>query len=840
MGASDMAYGGDRPVEPAVQTWARVVVDARGVLTEWSAAAERLLGYVASDVVGRPAAVLMATADEADEAEGPAPGDKGDEGEEGAAILLRHRDGRTVSCRLSVHPEDGDGAGPRWAVMLAPAGTSSAREIDRAFLEALFTRSPVGLFVFDPELRLLKFNAAAEGMQGTPTETAVGRRPTEVWPDFGAEPTERVMKQVLESGQPVISFEKRGRPPGDPGQEHIYSVSAFRLEDAHGRILGVADAVVDVTDRHRAQERLALLAEAGARIGTTLDVVRTAQELADLAVPRLADTAAIEVLEPTLLGGEITPGPVAGDVVLRRAASRSRRKEVPPGVYEVGEVSTFPFAGPFTRALRDLRPLLVSRLGPDSEWIRADPVRGRRMLEEKVHSLMLIPLVVRDLPLGLAAFYRWGELGPFREDDLTLATELGRRTSVCLDNARQYVRERDALLSLQRSLLPHELPDQIGVEAAHQYVHAGSGGDWVDVIPLSGARVALVAGRAAGHGVHAAAAMGRLRAAVHTLSDLDLEPDELLARVDDLVFRLAGDDSRAGAGGRADTGADKDADVEARPGPGHGDGVGSGHVDGIGSECLYLVYDPVSRRCTMAGAGHSRLVVRYPNGSVTTLEPPAAEPLGRPGPSFGKAELELPEGALLTLHTPGLLQAYEDRAAGLTRLEGLLARPPDSLSETCRLLTDSLLPEQPPEDAAVLVARTHALGEDRVAAWDLPSDPAVVSTARSLVAHQLTSWGLEEEAFTTELIVSELVTNAIRYASAPIRLRMIRDRTLTCEVSDGSSTAPRVRHPRATDEGGRGLLLVAQFAERWGARYTAEGKTVWAEQKIDGAPDDLV
>ncbi|MFI0714570.1 SpoIIE family protein phosphatase [Streptomyces inhibens] len=720
MGASDMAYGGDRPAGPAVQTWARVVVDARGVLTEWSAAAERLLGYVASEVVGRPAAVLMATADEADEAGGPAPGDRGDVG---TAILLRHRDGRTVSCRLSVHPEGGDGTGPRWAVMLA-------------------------------------------------------------------------------------------------------------------------DAVVDVTGRHRAQERLTLLAEAGARIGTTLDVVRTAQELADLAVPRLADTAAIEVLEPTLLGGEITPGPVAGDAVLRRAASRSRRKEVPPGVYEVGEVSTFPFAGPFTRALRDLRPLLVSPLGPDSEWIRADPVRGRRMLEEKVHSLMLIPLVVRDLPLGLAAFYRWGELGPFQEDDLTLATELGRRTSVCLDNARQYVRERNALLSLQRSLLPRELPDQIGVEAAHQYVHAGSGGDWVDVIPLSGARVALVAGRAAGHGVHAAAAMGRLRAAVHTLSDLDLEPDELLARVDDLVFRLAGDDSRAGAGGRADTGAgagaDKDTDVDARPGPGHGDGVGPGHVDGIGSECLYLVYDPVSRRCTMAGAGHSRLVVRYPNGSVTTLVPPAAEPLGRPGPSFGKAELELPEGALLTLHTPGLLQAYEDRAAGLTRLEGLLARPPDSLSEICRLLTDSLLPEQPPEDAAVLVARTHALGEDRVAAWDLPSDPAVVSTARSLVAHQLTSWGLEEEAFTTELIVSELVTNAIRYASAPIRLRMIRDRTLTCEVSDGSSTAPRVRHPRATDEGGRGLLLVAQFAERWGARYTAEGKTVWAEQKIDGAPDDLV
>jgi hypothetical protein len=95
------------------------------------------------------------------------------------------------------------------------------------------------------------------------------------------------------------------------------------------------------------------------------------------------------------------------------------------------------------------------------------------------------------------------------------------------------------------------------------------------------------------------------------------------------------------------------------------------------------------------------------------------------------------------------------------------------------------------------------------------------------------AWGLGELATTTELIVSELVTNATRYATPPLRLQLLRDARLTCEVSDASGTAPRLRHARSMDEGGRGLFPVAEFSHRWGSRYTADGKIIWAEQEIE-------
>ncbi|MFD7441253.1 SpoIIE family protein phosphatase [Streptomyces sp. NPDC059909] len=836
MGAPDVGQGTGGRDAYARPGWARVMVDARGVVTGWSAAAQQLLGHPADRVLGRPAADLLATAAERAHEPGDAEGAAASGAERGA-ILARHRDGRLVPLRLAIRAEDPAEAGqwagaPRWEVMLAPVKRrepegryepgqgrepEGARQsdLDRALLEALFTQSPVGLFVVDPELRLVRYNAAAEGMQGTPASEGIGKRASEVWPDFSAELAERILKQVLETGEPVIGFEKHGRPPGDPGREHVHSVSAFRLEDADGRVLGAADASVDVTERYLAQQRLAVLAEGGARIGSTLDVMRTAQELAEVAVPRLADSIAVEVLEPVLAGEDIAPGPVRPDSVLRRAASRSRRHGVPQGAYAIGEESTFPLVAPSTRVLADLRPRLISPLHADSDWVLHDPVRGRRMLDEKVHSLMFVPLVAQDRALGIATFYRWGDEGPFQQNDLTLAVDLGHHTALCLDNARRYLREHNSLVALQRSLLPAELPQSGGVEVAHEYVHAGTGGGWVDVVPLSGARVALLAGGAPGRGLGSAAAVGRLRAAVHTLSDLDLEPDELLARLDDLVRRLDRDDSRAGAG-------EPQPEEESGPRPAG---------DGAGCTLLYLVYDPVTRRCSVAGAGHPGPAVVYPDGTAKILDIPATAPLGLPGPPFAQTEVTLPEGSVLALYTSGLMQAYQGDGEE-SRLADLLVRSRGSVRDTARVLTEALVPERPTEDAAVLVARTHALGSGRVASWDLPTDPAIVSTARSLVTRQLSSWALEEEAFATELIASELVTNAVRHAKAPIRLRLIRDRVLTCEVSDGSSTAPRLRHARTSDEGGRGLFLVAQCSERWGTRYTQQGKTIWTEQKL--------
>ncbi|MEV7417392.1 SpoIIE family protein phosphatase [Streptomyces sp. NPDC089919] len=369
-------------------------------------------------------------------------------------------------------------------------------------------------------------------------------------------------------------------------------------------------------------------------------------------------------------------------------------------------------------------------------------------------------------------------------------------------------REHTTTMTLQRSLLPQKLPEHSALEIAHRYLPAGTeagvGGDWFDVIPLSGARVALVVGDVVGHGIRASATMGRLRTAVRTLADVELPPDELLTHLDDLIIHLSADET------------DKDA---------------SG---GIGTTCLYVVYDPVSRRCTLATAGHPPPAVVSPEGSVYVLDVPAGPPLGLGGLPFETLEAELPEGSVLALYTDGLLQAREhDIDEALDSMFGALAQPAASLDTVCDRVLTALLTHRPDDDVALLVARTRGLHSDKVVSWDVPADPEYVAQARRQATDQLTAWGLDDAAFVTELLVSELVTNAIRYGAPPIELRLIHDKdTLICEVSDANSTAPRMRRARTFDEGGRGLLLVAQLTQRWGTRPAAVGKTIWAEQSL--------
>jgi anti-sigma regulatory factor (Ser/Thr protein kinase) len=212
---------------------------------------------------------------------------------------------------------------------------------------------------------------------------------------------------------------------------------------------------------------------------------------------------------------------------------------------------------------------------------------------------------------------------------------------------------------------------------------------------------------------------------------------------------------------------------------------------------------------------------------------PAGPPLGLGGLPFETAELELAEGSRLVLYTDGLVEDRErDIDVGLELLsDALRGTAGASPEDTCRAVLDRL-PARPSDDVALIVARTRGLGEDRVAEWQVPSDPAAVSRIRSAVTRQLADWDLEDLVFTTELVLSELVTNAIRHGRGPIGVRLLRDRTLICEVSDRSTTSPHLRYAATTDEGGRGLFLVAQLAERWGTRYTPEGKVIWAEQPL--------
>ncbi|MFJ3668907.1 SpoIIE family protein phosphatase [Streptomyces sp. NPDC090106] len=550
-----------------------------------------------------------------------------------------------------------------------------------------------------------------------------------------------------------------------------------------------------------ARARLELLHDAGGRIGTTLDVTRTAEELTEVAVPRFADFAAVDLPDDVLRGEE--PGPVLADTVVRRVALGAAHEE--SHLHAVGDPVRHLPSTPLARCLESGRPVLEPVLAEAGGWLALDPERGERILAASIHSLIAVPLKARGTTLGAVSFYRSAKAAPFENDDLCLAQELAGRAAICIDNARRYTREHSTALALQRSMLPRGRPEQSAVDVAHRYLpaQAGVGGDWFDVIPLSGARVALVVGDVVGHGLFAAATMGRLRTAVQNFSALDLPPEDVLTQLDDLVGRL-------------------DRATESTPDSGI-----------VGATCLYAVYDPVSRRCTLTRAGHPLPAVVDPDGTVTFVDLPSGPPLGLGGMPFETVELELAEGSQLVLYTDGLIEdRHRDIDTGLDRLRTVLGqarRPPE---ETCEAVLDALLPARPQDDVALLVARTHVLGPERVAQWDVPSDPAAVSRARLAVAGQLTAWGLQDLSFTLELVVSELVTNAIRHATGPVQLRLLRDRALICEVSDGSGTSPRLRRAKNEDEGGRGLFLVAQLTERWGTRHTPDGKIIWTETPL--------
>ncbi|MGI5379183.1 ATP-binding SpoIIE family protein phosphatase [Streptomyces sp. CA-251387] len=560
----------------------------------------------------------------------------------------------------------------------------------------------------------------------------------------------------------------------------------------------------------RLRGRQAMVNEAGVRIGTTLDIARTTEELADLATERFADLVTVDLLDSALHDPD---APVEEPRVLRRVARRSVTGDPDPAIAQQ-QLHTVPDGSPPGRALATGQPSRHHMDGPfDAHEVHP------------VHSTLVVPLRARGTTLGVAQFSRHRNPDRYDDEDLLLAQEIAARAAIAVDNACRYTHARSTALSLQRSLLPTRMPPQSAVEVACRYLPAGGqvgvGGDWYDVIPLSGARVALVVGDVVGHGIHAAATMGRLRTAVRTLADIDLPPDELLTHLDDVVNRLS-------------TEASTDPDTETASAE-------------IGATCLYAVYDPVSGRCTLARAGHVLPAVVTRDGPVATLDLPPGPPLGLGGLPFEATEVDLPEGSLLALYTDGLIEAWDhDVETGLTLLRQALARPAPSLETACDAVLEALLPGRPDDDVALLLARTHALGDRQVVSWDLEPDPAAVAGARSSVSRQLSTWGLDDLDFTTELVVSELVTNAIRYGRPPIRLRLILPQppggpggdpvgSLLCEVSDASSTTPHQRRARTYDEGGRGLLLVAQLAEHWGTRHARHGKTVWAELKETAA-----
>jgi PAS domain S-box-containing protein len=774
---------------------ALAVVGPAGTVTRWTDTAWRLFGYRAEEVLGRPAGMLLASPGEA----------RGLFAKEWSGrTRLRRHDGRTVGVRLRVSALPGVGGSVDWLVSVA--GT-----VESTPAESVAENSPFPTAVWDSDLRLAWLNEALARAYGAPREERLGR-PFQGSPLYADnDQFVALLQQVLESGVPVVDHEMEQR---DRRQHRTYALSIFPVENARDGEPRLCSMNVDVTGSRRTRDQLTLLSRASTLIGTTPDVMRTTQEVADILVPALADWVSIDLAESIELGdvpltrlgltgeGSIPAFKVAGVASIHEGLQES--------LWPRGARVFLPPHSPFTEVLSSGRPYLEPVLDTSpGTWLHHDPARLERVISLGMHSMMILPLHARDEILGIAVLVRTENLVPFEESDRMVAEALLSRAALILDNIRGYTRERNTALALQRNLLPSNPTGGSALDVVWRYLPSDQrdrvGGDWFDVIQLSGARIALVVGDVVGHGINAAATMGRLRTAVITLAALDQPPQELLANLDDLLIRLAAEEP----------------DAKTMPAA-------------IGATCLYAVYDPVSRRCTTARAGHPPPALIDPSGAVTMLEVPAGAPLGVGTRSFEAVEHELSEGSTLVLYTDGLVETRDhDIDFGLNRLSGALTQPPGApLKDLCSAAIDTIPHGEQADDVAVLLARIHSLGPDQVMDWELPADPAAVGGVRAEAVRWLTVRCPDRLVAAAEQIIGELLANAVLHAAAPVRLRLIRDRVLICEVFDGSLKRLRPRPAGPADEGGRGLAIAVALASSFGARETSEGKYVWAELEL--------
>ncbi|MGZ3117561.1 SpoIIE family protein phosphatase [Streptomyces sp. H62] len=696
-------------------------------------------------------------------------------------------------------------------------------ETDLAASQAIFGQSPFGFLLIDPDLRVRRANQRFASVFGGTPDDHRGKGVHDYLPRAEAERVSATLRRVLETGDSITDMHVTGFSPGSDERRH-WSVNLYRVHSGSGRPIGVAWLGTDITARREAareaaaaRRNLALLNEAGARIGNSLDLETTARELLDVVVPGFCDLATVDLYQGLLAGDETPPGLADGGGELRRVAFSSAVSDAPfQGAGErvkLGAVHHYPFTSPCADALRTARPRVV-------------PAEDGSL----VQSTLAVPMVAHDTVVGLAQFARTKGSEPFGDRDRDLAVELAARAAVCIDNARLYRREHERALILQRSLLPPGDPEASGLDIACRYLPGNAatgrpsevGGDWFDVIELPGHRTALVVGDVMGRGLRAAVAMGELRTAVRTLAQLDLEPAEVLSQLDEIARGLGapGGVQQATRAARRPREADLSEVYLAT--------------------CVYAVYDSVTRRCTFANAGHLPPVLVEPGEPALMLDVPPGLPLGVGGEPFEEVEVELPEGALLALYTDGLVESRDHPLdEGLQAFVGALTDPTLPLEDVCDRVLNTLGSHHGEDDIALLMARVQGLPSESVGDWTLPREPRSVGRAREYARAQLLAWDLEPLVDTTELLVSELVTNALRYGEGEIRLRLLLDRTLVCEVWDAGLVQPRRRRARDTDEGGRGLQLVGLLSAAWGSRRTPRGKTVWFELPLPGGDTRL-
>ncbi|CAL9463724.1 hypothetical protein SUDANB105_02680 [Streptomyces sp. enrichment culture] len=566
------------------------------------------------------------------------------------------------------------------------------------------------------------------------------------------------------------------------------------------------------TPMRRDGDRLRFVGAATRRIARGIDLDEIVMGLCRATVPTFSDAILVYLRDPLPVGDERPTGPVV--LRLRRTDRIPEERDTEGGFLPVfqpepselsaltAELCEVRPGGALNEVLRGVRPVFADAPAARAALPELLGEEGESIIPNGQRAI-LAPLRGRRRVIGAAVFLRRPERIAFEADDLLVAAQLATHSALGIDKAVLYGREAYIADELQRTMLPETLPQPTGVRLASRYLPAAEtarvGGDWYDAIPLPGSRVALVVGDVMGHSMTSAAIMGQLRTTAQTLAGLDLPPQEVLHHLDEQAQRL---------------GTDRMA------------------------TCLYAVYDPVSHRITIANAGHPPPVLLHLGGRAEVLRVPAGAPIGVGGVDFEAVELDAPAGATLLLYTDGLVESrLRDVWTGIEQLREKLAATaqltgpdhPPPLEALCDEVLDMLGPGDRDDDIALLAARFDGIAPSDVAYWFLEPEDAAPGRARRLARRALARWGLEELTDSVELLVSEVVTNAVRYASRPVTLRLLRTDVLRCEVGDDVPQLPRLRQARATDEGGRGLYLVNRMARRWGATRLSTGKVVWFE-----------
>ncbi|AZP21343.1 SpoIIE family protein phosphatase [Streptomyces aquilus] len=804
-GAADSAAVGRIPL-------AVVVVDRAGLVSHWSRGARRLFGAAKEEAIGRAAVDLLpvsgALPDEEDTvAYGVYDGYDGLGPDLESSLGGRLAYPAAGRARLTV-AEGGDRLDVLWwAYPLIGPGDERLLVL-AADADALKADAP------DDEIAVERIAPAFALHTDFPGAEELARRLPEILPSMSVGEGARIVSQILELGYPVLEFSQNDRVPVTPdwGVPRRAERRARRERAARAAADGLPlprdiaeQDGEDAEDLEYAavRERLEFLNEVSGRIGTSLDLSKTIIEVSRAVVPRFTDVAGTYLREQVVAGEGFPEGVPDTTTMWHRVAVEHTDE---PGrwddVVPVGEAMPFPAHTPFFQCMTTGEPVLVPRISEEMGHAIAAQFEKRDIRPLITHrSMLVVPLKARNVVLGFMILLRHPERVEFNDMDRVTGAELAARAGLVLDNARMYTYQESVAETLQDSMLPHIPPRMAGCDIATRYLPGTLlgrvGGDWFDSVKLPGARTALVVGDVMGHGLNSAAMMGQLRTAVQTMAAMDLPPAQLLRNLDDLAQRLG---------------------------------------DTYLATCLYAVYDPIASEVHIANAGHiPPVIVHAADGRSELLDLPTGAPIGVGGVPFEAVRVRVQPGDRLVMCTDGLVEVRgEDIGVGLATLCESAAHPAASMDDACDTIIRALNTcGGRKDDVALLMARLNGIAPDDVAEWRLAVDPIEVGRARATVREQLHEWGLGRLADTTELMVSELVTNAVRHShSRPVELRLVRGETLLCEVDDDDHELPTLRNAGADDEFGRGLRVVSTLAREWGASRTNAGKTVWFEQTL--------